>query len=352
MISNNIILPISIDLLEETPSINHIFDNVIGVDIGIDYTKTSTGCMFRSTSLKVKEHPEISINKSNIIYKGNKYVVGNSYGDVTLKSNNCTTEDYKICLLTALALSYDYTNPNLNEIDINLAIGLPAEYYEELSCELSSEIKKIQHQTISFQDYNDKWKTTIINILDFRIFKQGATYCNEYKIYFKYPLLLLDFGSQTLNISLWQSNEDIINPYKIRTYNELGFYDIMHEFVIKFDCIRGSYGHFSTPDVIDIFEGEWPVDPKILKEVKDKVLKPYVSKLSHILKGFDVNLCNDVRLLGAPATILFDYINAKYPVTNSTLPGDINPKFANAILFKKSYQEFLIIESEQSLIKE
>ena len=325
------------------PGLKKMLDSVLTVDIGNTFTKSSADVTFASRVSSVSKLGSQATGVSNVTWNGKLYTVGNKDGKINMESNKYLSDHYKLNLLNAIALSFK----NETNIKVRLAVGLPAEYYIDHSIPLKNEIKDMEKQSITINNV-----TYDIEILDVRVFKQGGTLSAETMETFTYPMLLLDFGGGTLDVSQWKYEKDefgnkVLGMTKASSFAQHGFQPTMEAILTKFNSAEGSDGNYDLSDAIEYLEdNELPFGKEnTLKEIKDLILRPYVEKvISSINSSFKPNTCKDIRVIGGPAELLLEYLQTEFVKTEPILIDNKNSQCANAILFAERYKEILVLE--------
>jgi len=331
------------EISKKYPVLKKVLKSVLTVDIGNTFTKTSTNVTFDSRVSAVTKHGSHATGVSNITWNGKLYTVGSKDGKLNMDPDKYMSDHYKLNLLNAIALSFK----GETNIKVRLAVGLPAEYYIDHNVALKNEIKKMEKQSIAINNI-----TYDIEILDVQVFKQGGTLSAETMESFSYPMLLLDFGGGTLDVSYWKYEKDefgnkVLGMTKASSFAQHGFQPTIEALLAKFNSAEGSDGNYDLSDAVEYLEdGELPFGEKdVLQDIKDLVLKPYVEKaISSINSAFKPNTCKDIRVIGGPAALLVDYLQNEFKRTEPKLIENKNPQCANAILFSERYKELLVLE--------
>jgi len=331
------------EISKKYPVLNKVLQSVLTVDIGNTFTKTSTNVIFASRVSALSKHGSQSTGVSNISWNGKLYTVGNKEGKLNMEANKYMSEHYKLILLNAIALSFK----GETKIRVRLAVGLPAEFYVDHNVALRNEIKKMEQETLTVNNI-----TYDIEILDVRVFKQGGTLSAETMEAFSYPMLLLDFGGGTLDVSHWKYEKDefgnkVLGMTKASSFAQHGFQPTIEALLTKFNSAEGSDGNYDLSDAMEYLEdNELPFgEANVLQSIKDLVLRPYVEKaISSINSSFKPNTCKDIRIIGGPAVMLIEYLQTEFKKTQPKLIDNKNPQCANAMLFAERYKELLVLE--------
>lgn len=348
--------------------LDKILETVIAVDIGTSYIKTDE-IYFKTSIHESKTNEHHSTSYYSIKCNDTFYTIGDSYSSVNLKLTDFRKKEYKLCLLTAIAFSFARKTKS-RDLKVRLALGLPAEYYEIYYEELIAEIKELGTQSLKIDcQYEDSyeygtnctyiddgtkehiWTDYTIEILDVVIFKQGATLYEDISKSLNFPLTVIDFGSHLINASNWalDRNTPLLIGYK--TLTNISFSRPLHDLTIKISCLQDfSYLHDEN-DTLEILRNyeEDVVDKKNLKEIKDTVLKPYISKVIYLLQHYEFKINNNILLIGGPSILLWNYFSDKFQHSTISLLDDINtefkdtyyPLYGNAFIFSKKYKELI-----------
>lgn len=335
------------DIINKYPELKKVTDTVVTADIGNTFTKSNTGVTFSSRVSEVAKLSTKEIGVSNIEYKGVNYTVGNNNGKLNMDADKYISEHYKLCLLNAIAKSFK----GQNKIKARVALGLPAEYFIDHSMNLKNEIKQMDRQNINIDGTNYE-----IDILDVMVFKQGGTLNIDAMDSFEYPMLILDFGGGTLDVSNWKYEKDefgdkILGMTNAGSFAQHGFQKVMDDFVTKLNSSPGSDGKYNIKDAIEFLEDdELPFgEENTLSDIKNQIFKPYVEEVvSTISSQFKVNRCKEIRVIGGPSEVLLEYLKQEFKV-EPKLIDSINPQCANAILFANRYKELLVKDFLENL---
>lgn len=164
----------------------------LGIDIGNGYVKFNT----EKFASRVKVGESINFGKAKkevhaVEFEGVKYIVGE--GTIFTGDNRYFTKEYKICLLTAIALA----SGNEDFVEENIVIGLPEKKHKLIGSVLKQHIEGFGQQNIIVDS-----KAYTIRINSCIIFIESA-----------YPILIedennvlmIDVGAGTINVTQWES---------------------------------------------------------------------------------------------------------------------------------------------------
>lgn len=335
------------ELSMKLPKLKEILDTVCVVDVGNTYVKTNELVLTPSTVIEVTKLEDVNYtNAFKVEWKGKLYIVGSRKGEPDMSPDKFKSEHYKVNLLSAIVAHFD----NKKKIDVRLVLGLPPKHFDEYNVELKKEILALGEQSIKIDGV-----TYQINILDVLVSKQGSTLSVDRIEEFKYPLMLLDFGGGTLDISYWekQMSRKARQGMKLfltetRSFTEFGFEIVMSEMVTRCNSMPGSDGKCNSYKLIEYLEeGEIPLAPEgFIQELKEDILIPFCKNVFAKIKvELSPNSCKDIRIIGGPAKMLMEYLAPMFLAGNPTCIGDINDtQYINAILFADNYKEILTLE--------
>lgn len=339
------------DLEHTYPDLKKILDTITIVDVGNTFTKTEDGLVIPSTVTEMQDDFE-DLNDATatiVEWNGKKYIVGDRKGSLNMQPDKFNTDHYKVSLLNAIALKYEETGQR--NLEVRLGLGLPAKFYVKYNKELKDVIEKLQTQTIKVdnQIYN-------INIKEVQVFKQGGTLSVDRKGQFKYPLMVLDFGGGTLDISYWEEQRSrrktkVLYLTDTRSFTEFGVELVMSEFATKCNAIPEGDGKYTVRDVITFLEeGNVPFgDENMFKELKDSTFGPYCNNVvAKINTELNPSSCKDIRVIGGAGDTLIEYLKPLFPKENISLIDDIDNQCVNAQLFYERYKEILAVEYLES----
>ncbi|WP_416044931.1 ATPase (plasmid) [Clostridium tyrobutyricum] len=262
----------------------------LGVDLGNGYVKFR-GKKFASR-IKLGRVANFGKKREDIYqvnYNGIDYVVGD--GEYFTTGNRYFTDDYKISLLTSVALSSK--DP---VIDVNICVGLPIiKYMSEVKDKFEKYLNNLNVEKIKVNN-----EEKIINIKSAVVFVEGAlvvlTKDNQ-------SILTIDIGAGTVNIIQWENQE----PVKFDTKDK-SFYNLYSKIAKHLrDTGRGSV----SSEYIEKHLGE---DEIIINQKKvdirdtHKIIEKHVTELaSEIESYFDISNVSKIKLMGGGALPTFKY---------------------------------------------
>lgn len=193
----------------------------LGIDLGNGWTKFD-GMKFASSvglgklSKVGEKHPEIH----QVELDGMHYIVGRIEDGSFLGDNRYTSDSYKICLLTAIALASKSRGIN-GKVKAEICVGLPINLYNDgLGEKLAEHIKGYNTQTIivNGEEYDIQMKSVVV-------FPEGALVVKDGDMG---SVLTIDIGSGTVNVVEWEGGrpkEDKTLPRSMgNMYSRIGSY--------------------------------------------------------------------------------------------------------------------------------
>lgn len=178
-----------------------------GIDIGNGWTKFD-GMRFASR-VKVGKLPNFGVRaaeKHQIHYKDTDYIIGE--GNIFVGDDRYTSLEYKLCVLTAIALLEK--RATVKHIDAKICVGVPLGSHRRVAEIVKTTLLNMVNETIVVND-----RVFNITISDVTVFVEGA-----------YPLLLndstkgntitIDMGAGTINVTEWDGQ----TPVKQKTYSD------------------------------------------------------------------------------------------------------------------------------------
>lgn len=189
--------------------------SVIGVDFGNGFTKTSKNNIIFKSSYMVGFDSDLNKDAIKIELDGEKYTVGveRDKGCVDVNVNTrYESKLHEICILTALALSYDES-----VIRVSIVGGTPADNYDSLKDSLRNKILSYSNKSIKITQ-NGKTKTKFIEIKNVMIMPQSAVVFLDPAKYRHTTNFVLDIGGGTAIASIWRG----LKLFKARTIGNGG----------------------------------------------------------------------------------------------------------------------------------
>ncbi len=294
--------------------------NILGLDNGYNFTKTSKGIMFLSTIRKGKD---ILNNSHQIEIDGNHYIVGEELGDYVTDADKLKTpqsrEIVKVCSQMAIGLSY----PNDDTIELNLAVGCPIDYFSQQKDEMEKLMKSLDGE-IYIKEVGMK---QTIKVHDVLVCPQagGIVFKHDNELKDK-SSLIIDIGGGTWDVAQFKG----LKFMKKATYEEgmLFLYDKIARYLnAKY------YRRYEASEVYEfINQGYFTVygEKKSMDEVKPIIEAHINHVMSKINRAFDVGSMDNVFLIGGGAESMQSYINQYIP----NLHIEKNSQFTNAECFE------------------
>ena len=260
----------------------------VGVDVGNGYCNffdaQGVGKKFKTTVLQIENSDLIQASAEVHITEvfGKLFVVGSDAGSYVETQNiteRITSEEYKVALLTALALSLDYDASHAYTVDV--CVGLPFNLRNSFQNQLIQEIQSItanaKDESIEFKVNNKNYQ---IKFNEVKVFFEGAEAVIKHKKYSEMNLLI-DLGSGTTDYLLSKGKQPIVGGTVYSAMNEvlknvhaekqkLG-QNIKREYVIKY---------INDEDVAHVVAESVK---KIYKEVAELVTAEYMNLVDEIV---------------------------------------------------------------------
>jgi len=289
----------------------------LGVDLGNGYVKFK-GQKFASR-VKLGRLANFGNKKQEVYsvkYDGVDYVVGE--GEVFTTDDRYFTDDYKICLLTAIALSTDEQVLD----NVSICVGLPVMKF--MNTELKEKFQKYLNK-LGLQKITVNGGEKIINIKKAIVFVEGA-YVVESKD--TGNVITFDIGAGTVNIIQWLDQVPILFDTKNRSFYNLYSKIAKH---IK-DTDRGNVS-------IEYIEQNLGSDSIIINQenvdISDtkKIIEKHIRELASEVNGlFNIENAEKLQFLGGGALPTFKYWQSIYP--NGTELID-NSQFVNSNIYQQ-----------------
>lgn len=276
--------------------------NILGLDNGYNYTKTSQGVCILSTLEKGHDDYntvlELNFNNKN-------YIIGEPTGQYIVDADKFSTEEgkelLKITSLAAIGLSY----PEESVIDVNIVAGLPVAYYADQKADLEKLLKDLDGACI---EINKIGKKQVIKINKILILPQACGIIIE-KNKKNESSLVIDIGGGTWDVAQFDGLK-LVNK---ATY-EKGM--LVLNSAIAQNLNSKYYTTFEVSDIQNIIErGYFTVKgvKKGVAEIED-YLNNEVRKISStIARDFDTTSIDNFYLIGGGAIQLKDYVKKQFP---------------------------------------
>ncbi|MGN2371442.1 ParM/StbA family protein [Clostridium botulinum] len=286
----------------------------IGIDLGNGYVKfkgkkfASRVRMGRLANFgeKNEEIHEVKYNKAS-------YVIGE--GQFFITDDRYFTNDYKLCLLTAIALSSDEI-----VIEADVCVGLPVmKYMSDIKQKVEEHLRDLGVQKITVNGIEK-----VINIKSVTVFVESALVVKDRS---QGNEITIDIGAGTVNIIQW---EDQV-PKNFDTKNK-SFYNLYNK-IAKYlrDCERGDVSTEYIEKTLG--QNEIIIDQKSV-DIRDThmIIEQHVRELaSEITTAFDVSRALKVRLMGGGALPTYKYWKNIIP----TIELVDNGQFINSEIYEK-----------------
>lgn len=291
----------------------------LGIDLGNGYVKFN-GQKFASR-VKLGRLANFGNKKQEVYaakYEGVDYIVGE--GELFTTEDRYFTDDYKICLLTAIALSTD--EEVLDKVEI--CVGLPVVKF--MNAEFKEKFEKYLNE-LGLQKITVNGEEKIINIRKAIVFVEGA-YVVESKD--TGNVITFDIGAGTVNIIQWENQVPINFDTKNRSFYNLYSKIAKH---LK-DTERGSLSLEYIEQNLgaeEIIINQKTVDISDTKKIIEKHIRELASEVNNL---FNIESASKLQFLGGGALPTYKYWKSIYP--NGTELID-NSQFVNS----KIYQQVL-----------
>ena len=246
---------------------------ILGIDVGYSHTKVygkNLEFCFKSTI----EEGSLDIGNSIVVeIEGKTYTVGENNGVYATEINKIHSENFKVCLYTAIAKAMK--SKNKNKECIQLVTGLPAQYYQAQKQALIDELKG-KKVTITLNESAKRFEIT-----DVIVFPQSAGVLLLEPNKLTGDTCIIDIGGFTVDVSYF-------NDKKLRKLNtlELGMNVVGNELVQK---IKSEYGvSYDVLKADDLLNNKEIVKDGIeinIEELVDSVLEKHTNIIINRLKG-------------------------------------------------------------------
>lgn len=294
--------------------------NILGLDNGYNFTKTSKGIVFCSAIRKGQEF----INDSHQIeINGEHYIVGEKIGSYIADSDKLKTpqsrEIVKVCSQTAIGLSY----PHDEFIELDLVVGCPIAYFSQQKDEMKKLMQELSGE-IYIKEIGKKQTITIHEVLVYPqgigvVFKHSSELAKE-------TSLVIDIGGGTWDVAQF----DGLKLTQKATYQEgmLILYEKIAQYL--------NATHYTEYEACEIFsqidKGYFTVfgEKKSMDEVKPIIEQHINDIMTKIKRSFAVTSMANVFLIGGGADSMAGYIKQHIP----NVIVEKNNQFTNAECFE------------------
>ena len=287
--------------------------NIISVDKGTAYTKTSEFISFKSTVRKYRED-ELNFSQDKVIVKYNniKYVIGEN-GKTNTDLFKRQQEETKLLVLTAICLS----NPNQHRQHINLVTGLPIGRigYER---DVMKNLFQYSSNEICIGDVNYN-----INIGRTEVFPEGA--CSFYSLQDTDEGLVVDIGGLSTDTALFVKGQKLS---KYSTYR-LGIMPLYREIA---NYIGSKYSLTLNEWLVhDIMENGLSIDGKCVEFDVSHIINRYLQQVIQALEfDYSIPSIRNIFITGGGGEFLYPYIRKAIPRVQLMK----NARFTNAITYR------------------
>lgn len=262
----------------------------VGIDLGNGYVKFKNKKFASRVKVgRLATFGERRADVFEVIYDGVYYTVGE--GQVFTTDERYFTDDYKICLLTAIAES---TNEDVIEAEI--CVGMPvSSFMSNKRGEVEKYLNNLGVQKIILNGVEK-----IINIKKAIVFVEGA-YVIESKD--KENVITIDIGAGTVNIIQWENQVPVEFDTKYKSFYNLYSKIAKH---LK-DTNRGVV---SPAYIEENLGAESIIINQTNVDIKDthKIIEKHIIELASEINGyFNVSQASKIQILGGGAFPTFKY---------------------------------------------
>mgnify|MGYP003240558560 CR=1 FL=1 len=274
-----------------------------GFDIGNAYANFSN--MKFATKVKIGKKLELDkrIEVHQVNYNGVDYVVGD--GKAVMGEFKYSTDAYKLCVLTAIALK----SGRKRNVRAKICLGLPIMNFERKVEEVRSIIESWGVQELAIKDENTgKYNTYTIEIVDLKFFIEGALpVLNEDMSH----QLTIDIGGGTINVVEWED----MSPVNYTTLDA----SITNMYLNIAEYLNYNYGgSFTTGDIEKIICKEKtvipinqvPVDISAIYLMVQEFVDGVVSSIEEA--KFKVGQVEKISIFGGGVYSTFKYFTKHY----------------------------------------
>lgn len=292
----------------------------LGIDLGNGWTKFEGMKFASAVGLgKLPKFGERDPEVHQIKYDDMNYIVGRIEDGSFLGDDRYTSANYKICLLTAIALASEKRGIE-GKIKAEICVGLPMNLYNEgKGDELAEHIKGYRTQTIEVngKEYDIQIKSVVVFPEGALVIKDGDTG----------SVLTIDIGAGTVNVVEWEGGRPkdfkTLETSMLNVYSRISNY--LTELGISFETRQIEKLLYSGNRIVSVNQKE--ID--VTKEV-DTIISTVVSKMaSDIRTHFTVKSINKIRLLGGGSYPTYNAWKEKFP----TITLSNESQFVNSEIF-------------------
>ncbi|MFR2529794.1 MAG: StbA protein [Clostridium paraputrificum] len=293
--------------------------NIMGLDNGYNFTKSSEGVTFLST---IKEGHDFYNNVLEVKIGEKNYIVGESNGEYVVDSDKLKSEAgkelLKVTTLTAIGLSY----PEEKFIEVNLVGGLPVAYFSKQKEDFKKLLKELDGSIIKINKLG--YKQTI-KINDILIFPQSTGLIFEKNIKDE-SVLVIDIGGGTWDIS--QFNGMKLEKKATYTDGMLVLYSKIAQYLNS-----TYYTKYLASDIYSLINrGYFTAEGKkhSIDVIEDIIREHTRQVLTQLKRDFDTTNVDNIFVIGGGAKELISYIKESIP----SVILEKNAQFNNANNFK------------------
>lgn len=296
-----------------------------GIDCGNGYTKVD-GIRFMSAFMPGSAVDNLSLQKEvhAVSYGNERYIVGQ--GQNFVGAERFKTKAYKICVLTAIALSIEENHEPRNTL-VDVCVGLPLSDHARYSQELAQLIKSWGRQEITVNNIN-----YVISINSVVVFPEGASMLIEKNIP-PYDVLTLDIGARTINCVLWREGRLV----KSHTINKSLEY--LYTTLLPFFNDEIGAGLLDSSQIAEYVNKNTMILDGCEVDItgKDTYIKNYIDGLESELRTQFPTIRNvgEIRVSGGGSTVLFKHIQSVFGYAK----GVELPQYLNARIYKAALGE-------------
>lgn len=244
---------------------------ILGIDVGYSHTKV-TGEKVEFGFKSTIEEGALDIGSSLVLEDNEKiYTVGEDAGIYATDINKIETENFEICLYTAIAKAMGRKSTEI----IDLVTGLPAQYYQEQKDKL---IKALEGKNVTVSLNGKPKRFTIRNVI---VFPQSAGVLLLNPELLVGDTCIVDIGGFTVDLSIF-SGKKLRKLYTI----EEGMNVVANKLVQKIKSeYEVSYDILKADDLLDskiIIKDNKQVN---IESLIDSVLAAHYKIIENRLKG-------------------------------------------------------------------
>ena len=269
----------------------------LGIDIGNGYTKFNEGKF--ASKVKVGEIIKFGKIKKEIHqveFGGTKFIVGE--GASFIGDNRYFEEYYKLCLLTAIALSTEE-----DFIEVNLVIGLPQKKHKLFSEKIKNHIMKLGQQQIKVDD-----KFCTIRINNCLVFIEGAYPIKSQE---ESNVLVIDNGAGTINVTQWEE----LGITTSASYNE-GM-NKMYADITSYLNTNKEGADFKPSEIEKIINKKSVIIDNKQTDIIDirPIIENHIMETASFIKNdFKVKNASEIYLIGGGGADTITYWQKQFPV--------------------------------------